>query len=585
MFGREVKMSDKKETQLFSTEDAGEPLMDAPGAFVTDAAEDSELHALLLHWRAPEPPAMMDERIATAYRREMSQTPHESEVIKMKRCSTCQEEFADRFSFCPVDGTPLNVPVAETNAIISEGFDEEKTVASFNADQGLAQSAALSSNNEYHLTIIEERSILGRLSEELREVAHDAQLSWPEFKRDPTGFTRRGLKATTDILWRFVTRPNVAIALITAIFVMLVIGVGIVLLEHSHSTMTGRIVLVGLGLLFLVLAGVLVSSLPNRYRSLSTEETAETKNLALAAVTAFAFILFLVGGFYGIDRYRRYRQEQLAAAQQQEQYSVEMVDIPKEEEELDKGTAGTAKGSGGGLKQKQEKAGGGGGGGDEAETRPTSFGKLPKASLEPQVVVPRPEPPPPKAALLPVEPTMRADPTLFPPDPRNLPYGMPNSKSTDLSRGGGSGEGYGGGSGTGVGKGEGAGYGPGRGYNTGGGDTNIGGGGAGGGGGGGDDPNKVYSSNAVTSKARILSRPEPQYTEEARRNQVTGTVVLRAVFSASGAVTNIKAVKGLPDGLTEKAISAARQIKFVPAQKDGRAVSQYIQIEYNFNLY
>ena len=60
---------------------------------------------------------------------------------------------------------------------------------------------------------------------------------------------------------------------------------------------------------------------------------------------------------------------------------------------------------------------------------------------------------------------------------------------------------------------------------------------------------------------------------------------MRAVFSAGGSVTNIKAVKGLPDGLTEKAIAAARQIRFVPAQKDGRNVSQYIQIEYNFNLY
>jgi protein TonB len=302
-------------------------------------------------------------------------------------------------------------------------------------------------------------------------------------------------------------------------------------------------------------------------------------------VTAFAFILFLVGGFYGLDRYRRYRQEQTAKAEQQQLELQEMVDIPDEQEEPEKGTAGTAKGSGGGLKEKQQKAGGGGGGGDEAETRPASFGKLPKASLEPQIVVPRPEPEPPKAALLPVEPTVRADPTLFPPDPRNLPYGMPNSKSTELSRGGGSGEGYGGGSGTGVGRGDGAGVGPGRGYNTGGDGPNIGGGGAGGGGGGGDDPNRVFAPKDVSAKARIISRPEPQYTEEARRNQVTGTVVLRAVFSAGGAVTNIKAIKGLPDGLTEKAIAAARQIKFVPAQKDGRNVSQYIQIEYNFNLY
>jgi TonB family protein len=578
-------MTDKKETQLFSTDERSDPRADSQDLLEGDAASDSELRGLLARWRVPEPPAPLDERVTNAYRQQMSLTPHESEVTTMKRCSTCQEEFADRFSFCPVDGTPLNIPVAEANVIVSEGFDEDTaTTLPSNYTLEQADDGAAVIPNEYHLTIIEERSIIGRLLEELREIAHDAQLTWPEFKRDPFGFTRRGISTLLATLWRFVTRPNVGIALISAILVMMVIGGGILLLERSHSTATSRAVMVGLGLLFLVLAGLIASSLPNTYRSLSTEETTETKNMALAGVAAFAFILFLVGGFYGFDRYRQYREQQAAQAQQN-QVTVEMVDIPQEEEELDKGTAGAAKGSGGGLKQKQEKAGGGGGGGDEAETREASYGKLPKASLEPQIVVPRPEPEPPKQALLPVDPTVRADPTLFPPDPRNLPYGMPNSKSTDLSRGSGSGEGYGGGSGTGVGKGEGAGVGPGRGYNTGGGDTNIGGGGAGGGGGGGDDPNKVYTTKDVSSKARILSRPEPQYTEEARRNQVTGTVVLRAVFGANGAVSNIKAVKGLPDGLTEKAISAARQIRFVPAQKDGRAVSQYIQIEYNFNLY
>jgi len=96
---------------------------------------------------------------------------------------------------------------------------------------------------------------------------------------------------------------------------------------------------------------------------------------------------------------------------------------------------------------------------------------------------------------------------------------------------------------------------------------------------------RTFTTNEVNVKARILSRPEPQYTEEARKNQVSGTVVLRAVFSSSGQVTNIRAVSGLPNGLTERAIAAARQIRFTPAMKDGRAVSQYIQIEYNFNLY
>ncbi|MBD0373516.1 MAG: energy transducer TonB, partial [Pyrinomonadaceae bacterium] len=537
-------MTDKKETRLFSTNEGSSRGEDSPEDFLADeSAEDRELRGLLMLWRAPEPPALLDERVTNAYRQQISHTPHESEVTHMKRCSVCQEEFADKFSFCPVDGTPLTEPVAEANVIVSEGFDEGAAVSSNYAleqhDEGTAAVA-----NEYHLTIIEERTILGRLSEELREIAHDAQLTWPEFKRDPFGFTRRAASAGAETAWRFVTRPNVAIALTTSILVMMVIAGGIIFVERSHSTMTARIVMAVLGVAFLALAGVLVSSLPNRYRSLSTEETAETKNLALAGVAAFAFILFLVGGFYGFDRYRRIQQEQAAQAAQN-QVTIEMVDIPKEEEEREPGAAGAGKGTGGGLKPKQEKAGGGGGGGDEAETRDPSYGKLPKASLEPQVVVPRPEPPPPKQALLPVEPTVRADPTLFPPDPRNLPYGMPNSKSTDLSRGNGSGEGYGGGSGTGVGKGEGAGVGPGRGFNTGGGDPNIGGGGTGGGPGG-DDPNKIYTTRDVSSKARILSRPEPQYTEEARKNQVTGTVVLRAVFSASGAVTNIRAVKGLP---------------------------------------
>ena len=96
---------------------------------------------------------------------------------------------------------------------------------------------------------------------------------------------------------------------------------------------------------------------------------------------------------------------------------------------------------------------------------------------------------------------------------------------------------------------------------------------------------KVFNGKDVNTKARVLSKPEPQYTEEARKNQVTGTVVLRAVFTSGGQVTNIRAVSGLPYGLTERAIAAARQIRFTPATKDGRPVSMYIQLEYNFNLY
>jgi TonB family protein len=94
-----------------------------------------------------------------------------------------------------------------------------------------------------------------------------------------------------------------------------------------------------------------------------------------------------------------------------------------------------------------------------------------------------------------------------------------------------------------------------------------------------------YAVYEVDQRARLLAKPEPQYTEEARRNQVSGTVTLRAIFSSSGEVVQIRALNTLPFGLTEKAIAAARQIKFVPAMKDGHPVSVRMQLEYNFNLY
>ena len=99
------------------------------------------------------------------------------------------------------------------------------------------------------------------------------------------------------------------------------------------------------------------------------------------------------------------------------------------------------------------------------------------------------------------------------------------------------------------------------------------------------DYNKVFSGKEVTQKARILSQPRAGYTDAARQNGVSGTVTLRMVLAASGEVANITVVTGLPDGLSEKAIAAARQIKFEPALKDGRAVSQYIQVQYNFSIY
>lgn len=95
---------------------------------------------------------------------------------------------------------------------------------------------------------------------------------------------------------------------------------------------------------------------------------------------------------------------------------------------------------------------------------------------------------------------------------------------------------------------------------------------------------QVFRQAEVTTKARLTYRSEPGITQESRRNNVRGVVRLRAVLAADGRVKNIIVIRGLPDGLTEKAIEAARQIRFTPATKAGRAVSQFVILEYNFNF-
>jgi TonB family protein len=101
-----------------------------------------------------------------------------------------------------------------------------------------------------------------------------------------------------------------------------------------------------------------------------------------------------------------------------------------------------------------------------------------------------------------------------------------------------------------------------------------------------DDPEaKLYTGKEVDQKIRLAIKPEPQYTEQAKQAGITGTVVLKAVFTSGGNVSNIRIVSGLPYGLTETAVAAAKNIKFFPAMKDGKNVSMWMQLEYNFNLY
>ena len=94
----------------------------------------------------------------------------------------------------------------------------------------------------------------------------------------------------------------------------------------------------------------------------------------------------------------------------------------------------------------------------------------------------------------------------------------------------------------------------------------------------------ISAASAVDEKPVRLKAPTPRYTEAARANQIQGSVTLRVLVGADGDVKQVKVVRGLPDGLTEQAIEAARQVKFKPAMKDGKPVPYWVVLQMEFNI-
>ena len=211
------------------------------------------------------------------------------------------------------------------------------------------------------------------------------------------------------------------------------------------------------------------------------------------------------------------------------------------------------------LPPSKDVAGGGGGGGSH-DVNPASKGALPKfakSQLAPPTVLPMEQP------KLPVTPTV-----VVPPEiklPTSTQNGDPLSKvMSTLSNGTGVSGGIGSGSGGGVGSGTGAGVGPGHGGGIGGGAYRVGGG--------------------VRAPRPVFS-PDPEFSEEARRNKFQGNVVLRIVVGADGRTHDVAVLRSLGMGLDEKAIEAVRQWRFEPGTKDGQPVPVEVNIEVTFHLY
>jgi protein TonB len=89
---------------------------------------------------------------------------------------------------------------------------------------------------------------------------------------------------------------------------------------------------------------------------------------------------------------------------------------------------------------------------------------------------------------------------------------------------------------------------------------------------------------AQESELKITHKENAEYTEAARAHGTEGTVILRMLFGANGKIKEIRVVRGLPDGLTESAIKAAKKTEFIPAKKDGNPVDTRANLEFVFKI-
>ena len=206
-----------------------------------------------------------------------------------------------------------------------------------------------------------------------------------------------------------------------------------------------------------------------------------------------------------------------------------------------------------------QRADAGGGGGMRAKTQ-ASLGNLPRVAthqfVAPMVKSENPNP------ILSLEPTIIADPEINLPQ-INLaslgdPHGVPGPPSPGRGKGGGIGDG----DGTGVGPGIGPGAGPGH---------------------DGIASGRAGFQGSVTEPV-LLWKAEPEYSEEARKAKVQGTVIVRAEIDARGQVQNISVAQGLGLGLDEKAIAAVQKWRFRPGTRNGKPVTTPAMIHLSFRL-
>jgi TonB family protein len=97
-------------------------------------------------------------------------------------------------------------------------------------------------------------------------------------------------------------------------------------------------------------------------------------------------------------------------------------------------------------------------------------------------------------------------------------------------------------------------------------------------------PPESRPSSPASTGVEIIHKPRPAYTDEARRLQIEGEVLVEALFTAAGEVRVLRIVRGLGHGLDESALAAAGGIRFRPATRNGTPEDATATVRITFQL-
>ena len=97
-------------------------------------------------------------------------------------------------------------------------------------------------------------------------------------------------------------------------------------------------------------------------------------------------------------------------------------------------------------------------------------------------------------------------------------------------------------------------------------------------------PAHVFRIGGGVTAPSVISRVEPQYSDEARNARYQGTVVLEVTIKKDGTAEIVRVVRSIGFGLDENAVEAIKQWRFKPGMRNGVPVDVSVNVEVNFNL-